>query len=1171
MPDSNRPSQFRRRSDDADDRPLGGRYRLIAPIGSGASARVFLAEDLSLSRRVAIKRLRVGLSDDPRFLRRFRAEAQAAAQLSHPNLLTVYDWGEDPAAIYLVTEVLLGGSLLDMIKRGPRLSPSQGLLVALQVAQGLHYAHGLGWVHRDIKPANLLFGEEGRLRIADFGIARAVAEASWTEPTGHLIGTARYAAPEQAAADTVDGKADLYSLALTIVEAVTGNVPLVADTGLATLLLRQDRDVSGFEPLGALGEALAPAGRADPRDRPEAAELIEALTVAARSLPKPDRLPLRSPLLRSSDDADGPPTNQPAPSPPIVDLDRREHREPEIELIPERHARDLARVRSDADADDGEPRIQARMIPRPIEPAIERLTESVESWPAPKVTVIGRADDARTWMDRAASPHAPSVGPDITVEESEPTADDGGRWDDDADGGRWDDDANGGRWDDEDGGRWDDDDDGGRWGGADEAGPGGGWADRWSTDDDADTVGDLIDLDGPFDDDRIDLDGQFEDTDDQPSVSPDWPPPPMPVSDAPVADDWHDPGPPPRPAVAGRETRSANGPAPSARSWLDDSKLDPPPLPLPSPSPADRAIADRDEWYAPMADVGERSGGWPALSHDEPDAAVDSSWPSDGWDDAEGAVDSGFGPSAWAAPVAEAAADDVDDDRDGEDEHDRNGEVADEDRSGPDAWAVGTWSSGQWASEAWSQPFWDGDASNEHPADPDPVGAEVDVDQDTADEVDQAAVADWPAPVGPPSEPADLWGRPAVGSYPETGVALTPETGIASPNGPAGPSIFDVPAPAQAPYQPALAPPPSAEAADADLDDDERWPARLRRPPSEPGRPVRLTRLAGDDEPRPLPRPVPAVSLQADASAGDYPEWTAADLDLEERGGPRWLLPAMVLVILVMMIGAILVVVLRDGDGAVDAGASGAEGVVSAYVGGLAADAEADAERNNWLLVTTRQESPDTVAGVVVAQDPAAGTTLEPGGRLSIVISSGSPSPSSTTITDAAATGEIGTRSGDAGAGGSDEVEPAEAEPAEEGATVADAAAEPAPLPSFVGLTLEAALAQADELDLVVTRDTASSDRYDEGFVVDHNPPTGAMFRPGDDITLVVSTGPRSTEVPALAGSTVDEARARLAEAGLEVGAINGPSNGIVVATAPGAGEAVRRTRPIDLETEAAS
>ena len=200
-------------------RVLSGRYRLIAPIGSGASAQVFLADDTRLRRRVAVKLLHAGLADDDGFLRRFRAEAQAAAALNHPNIVAVYDWGEDEGTPYLVTEYLAGGSLRAMLDQGVRLSPSQALLVGLEATRALDYAHRRGFVHRDIKPANLLFGEDERLRVADFGLARALAEAAWTEPAGAVLGTARYASPESARGEAVDGRADVYSLGLVLIEA----------------------------------------------------------------------------------------------------------------------------------------------------------------------------------------------------------------------------------------------------------------------------------------------------------------------------------------------------------------------------------------------------------------------------------------------------------------------------------------------------------------------------------------------------------------------------------------------------------------------------------------------------------------------------------------------------------------------------------------------------------------------------------------------------------------------------------------------------------------------------------------------------------------------------------------------------------------------------------------
>lgn len=273
-------------------RVLSGRYRLVAPLGTGASAQVYLADDVRLRRRVAVKTLHAALADDETFLRRFRAEAQAAAALSHPNILAVYDWGDDDGTPYLVTEYLGGGSLRSILDEGGRLTPSQALLVGLEATRGLDYAHRRGFVHRDIKPANLLFGEEGRLRIADFGLARALAEAAWTEPRGAVLGTARYASPEQAQGQSVDGKADVYSLGLVLTEAVTGSVPFTADTTIATLMARVGRTVPVPDELGPLRKPLQRAGQPDPADRPDAGALAISLMAAAESLPRPEPLPL---------------------------------------------------------------------------------------------------------------------------------------------------------------------------------------------------------------------------------------------------------------------------------------------------------------------------------------------------------------------------------------------------------------------------------------------------------------------------------------------------------------------------------------------------------------------------------------------------------------------------------------------------------------------------------------------------------------------------------------------------------------------------------------------------------------------------------------------------------------------------------------------------------------
>ncbi|MEO9164524.1 MAG: PASTA domain-containing protein [Aquihabitans sp.] len=283
-------------------RVLGGRYRLVAPIGLGASAQVFLADDVRLRRRVAVKMLHDALAGDMEFLRRFRAEARAAAALSHPNVMAVYDWGDEDTA-FIVTEYLAGGSLRALLDGGNLLTPSQALNVGLEAARALDYAHRRGFVHRDIKPANLLFGDDQRLRIADFGLARALAEAAWTEPQGAILGTARYASPEQAKGEKLSGRSDVYSLALVLVEAVTGQVPFATDTTLGTLMARVDRDLEVPDELEALRDVLARAGRHDPDERIDARALATGLLRAAKALPKPELLPLAGALLASGEPA----------------------------------------------------------------------------------------------------------------------------------------------------------------------------------------------------------------------------------------------------------------------------------------------------------------------------------------------------------------------------------------------------------------------------------------------------------------------------------------------------------------------------------------------------------------------------------------------------------------------------------------------------------------------------------------------------------------------------------------------------------------------------------------------------------------------------------------------------------------------------------------------------
>ncbi len=277
---------------DSIGRVLGDRYRLVTALGTGASAHVYLADDVSLHRRVAIKVLHPALAGDANFLKRFRAEARAVAALNHPNILQVYDWGEENDEPYLVLEYLAGGSLRQVYDTGTLLTPEQAVRIGLQAAAGLDYAHRRGLIHRDIKPANLLFDADARLRIADFGLARALAEAAWTEPDGAILGTARYAAPEQVEGWVLDGKADVYALALVLYEGVTGETPFIGDTTVATLMARVGALLPEHDALGPLNDVLVWAAAPEPSERFDAAQFSLRLEELAVTLPDPEPIPI---------------------------------------------------------------------------------------------------------------------------------------------------------------------------------------------------------------------------------------------------------------------------------------------------------------------------------------------------------------------------------------------------------------------------------------------------------------------------------------------------------------------------------------------------------------------------------------------------------------------------------------------------------------------------------------------------------------------------------------------------------------------------------------------------------------------------------------------------------------------------------------------------------------
>jgi serine/threonine-protein kinase len=223
---------------------LGDRYQIGDVIGRGGMAEVHEGRDLRLGRRIAVKILRPDLARDPSFQARFRREAQSAAALNHPNIVAVYDTGEDtlaatdtsPAVIvpYIVMEYVDGMTLRQLLASGRRLLPERALEITAGVLSALDYAHRHGIVHRDIKPANVMLTRTGDVKVMDFGIARAINEAqSSMTGTSAVMGTAQYLSPEQARGEVVDARSDLYSTGVLLYELLTGRPPFTGDSAVA--------------------------------------------------------------------------------------------------------------------------------------------------------------------------------------------------------------------------------------------------------------------------------------------------------------------------------------------------------------------------------------------------------------------------------------------------------------------------------------------------------------------------------------------------------------------------------------------------------------------------------------------------------------------------------------------------------------------------------------------------------------------------------------------------------------------------------------------------------------------------------------------------------------------------------------------------------------------------
>ncbi|HEX3977175.1 MAG TPA: Stk1 family PASTA domain-containing Ser/Thr kinase [Solirubrobacteraceae bacterium] len=213
---------------------VDGRYRVVSRLGSGGMADVFLAEDQQLGRKVALKLLHHRFAQDPDFVERFRREAQAAAGLQHPNVVSVYDRGSFDDTYYIAMEYLPGRSLKQLIREEAPLDPLRAIDITIQILKAARFAHRRGVIHRDLKPHNVIVDDSGHAKVTDFGIARAGA-SDMTE-TGSIMGTAQYLSPEQAQGHAVNAGSDLYSVGVVLYEMLTGRVPFEADSAVSIAL-----------------------------------------------------------------------------------------------------------------------------------------------------------------------------------------------------------------------------------------------------------------------------------------------------------------------------------------------------------------------------------------------------------------------------------------------------------------------------------------------------------------------------------------------------------------------------------------------------------------------------------------------------------------------------------------------------------------------------------------------------------------------------------------------------------------------------------------------------------------------------------------------------------------------------------------------------------------------
>jgi serine/threonine-protein kinase len=276
-------------------RLIGGRYRVIAPLGEGGMATLWRAVDEQLDREVAVKILRPQYSGDPGFAARFKQEARSAGSLAHPNIVSVYDYGTDPEdeSQYIVMQLVDGEDLAGVLRQRGTLSVDDAVRVATGVASALEAAHRRGIVHRDVKPGNILITDAADVKVTDFGIARAVSETSMTV-TGTTLGSVHYFSPEQARGDEVTGASDVYSLGIVLYEMLTGRRPFEGDSAAGVALKRLNEDAPPPTryrpdlPAGLVAVVMRALERDPARRFPDAGSFAEALRAWQK---QPDEVP----------------------------------------------------------------------------------------------------------------------------------------------------------------------------------------------------------------------------------------------------------------------------------------------------------------------------------------------------------------------------------------------------------------------------------------------------------------------------------------------------------------------------------------------------------------------------------------------------------------------------------------------------------------------------------------------------------------------------------------------------------------------------------------------------------------------------------------------------------------------------------------------------------------